>query len=255
MEYVVELKDISPNAFSYNAYWEQQEPVMRPHRQKARELFGVKVDGVPVSPCLTKYQDTLQRLSDMFDFQDIEDNGIDVAAMLSYMTEQEIIDELNEMGVEQEISDSEIESLIAEREWMPLLAIPFVRNQFSSLRQLEETPSGKHIDVSAFSTIDYLRGVAEFDKYRYFLDKTAERAKDLAILHSAVSSKESKEEIKRKFVALANSRFRNRALGMLAMYRSSRDGEKRQELHSKMEELNRQIRRLRAIWKNYAYWE
>lgn len=255
MEYVVELRDVNPNAFSYYAYWERQEPQMKAHKKRARELLGVKVDGVPVSPALTKLGETLQRLEEMFNFAEIEEQGIDVRAMLTYMTEQQAIDELNEMGVEQNISVGEVENLLLEQEWQPVLEIPFVRASFCNLRQIEELPSGKTVDVSAFSTMDYLRGVAEFDKYRYFLDKTAERAKDLAIMHSAVSSKEGKEDIKKRFVALANSRFRNRALRLLAMHRLSRDEEKRQELHSKIEQLNKQIRRLRAIWKKYAYWE
>ena len=256
MEYELEFRqEVNPNAFSYFAYWKQQEPVAMPHRQRARELLGVKVDGVPVSPALTKLGETLQRLKNMFNFAEIEEQGIDVRAMLTYMTEQQIIDELNEMGVEQNISVGEIENLLLEQDWQPVLEIPFVRASFCNLRQIEETPSGKLVDVSAFSSADYLRGVAEFDKYRYFLDKTAERAKDLAIMHSAVSSKEGKEEIKNRFVALANNRFRNRALRLLEMHRSSRDEAQRQELHSKIEEVNRQIRRLRAIWKKYAYWE
>lgn len=256
MEYeIVELKDISPNAFSYYAYWKQQEPVAKPHRQKASELLGIKVDGVPVSPALTKLADTLQRLEEMFDFSEIAEQGIDVNAMLSYMTEQQAIDELNEMGVEQNISVGEVENLLLEQDWQPVLEIPFVRASFCNLRQIEELPSGKLVDVSVFSTMDYLRGVAEFDKYQYFLDKTAERAKDLAIMHSAVSSKEGKEDIKKRFVTLANSKFRNRALRLLAMHKASRDEEKRQEMHSKIQELNKQIRRLRAIWKKYAYWE
>lgn len=255
MEYEVELKRISPNAFSYYAYWKQQEPVMKPHRQKASELLGIKVDGVPVSPALTKLADTLQRLEEMFDFSEIAEQGIDVNAMLSYMTEQQAIDELNEMGIEQNISVGEVENLLLEMDWQPVLEIPFVRASFSNLRQIEECPSGKMVDVSAFATVDYLRGVADFDVYKYFLDKTAERAKDLAIMHSAVTSKEGKEEIKMRFIALANNRFRNKALRLAAMHRACRDEEQRQTLFGKIQEVNRQIRRLRAIWKKYAYWE
>jgi len=255
MEYEVELKRTSPNAFSYQAYWKQQEPVARPHRQRASELLGIKVDGVPVSPALTRIEETMQRLYEMFDFVQIEEEGIDVNAMLSYMTEQQAIDELNEMGIEQNISVGEVENLLAEREWEPVMDIPFVRYQFCNLRQIEEMPSGKYVDVSVFATVDYLRGVADFDAYRYFLDKTAERAKDLAIMHSAVTSKEGKEEIKTRFIALANNRFRNRALRLAAMHSTCKDEEQRQTLFGKIQEINWQIRRLRAIWKKYAYWE
>ena len=256
MEYEIEMKEINPNMFSYQAYWKQQEPVAKPHRQRASELLGIKVDGVPVSPALTRFEETMQRLYEMFDFAQIEEEGIDVEAMLSYMTEQQVIDELNEMGIEQNISVGEVENLLLEMDWQPVLEIPFVRASFCNLRQIEETPSGKLVDVSAFTTQDYLRNHSiQFDKYKYFLDKTAERAKDLAIMHSAVSSKEGKEEIKNRFVALANNRFRNRALRLSAMHNAYRDEVQRQELHSKIEDINRQIRRLRAIWKKYAYWE
>jgi len=255
MESVVEFEELNPNMFSYQAYWGRQEPVVRPHRQKASELLGIKVYGVPVSPALTKLADTLQRLEEIFDFAQIEEEGIDINAMLSYMTEQQAIDELNELGIEQNISVGEIENLIAEREWEPVMDIPFVRYQFCNLRQIEEMPSGKYVDVSVFATVDYLRGVADFDAYRYFLDKTAERAKDLAIMHSAVTSKEGKEEIKTRFIALANNRFRNRALRLAAMHGACKDEEQRQTLFGKIQEINGQIRRLRAIWKKYAYWE
>ena len=254
MEYVVEIKSEQESGFSYERLWAKQEPQINPHKKRALEL-GVHIDDVPVSPALTRLADSVRRIETMFDAGDLADEHIDVRAMLSYMTEQQAIDAISETGVEPAITVAEIESLLYEQEYDALLSIPFVRHAFSSMRQMEETPSGKVVDVSAFSTIDYLRDMPEFDAYRYFLDKTAERAKDIAIMYSCLSTEEGKKAVLQRFVALVNSKFRNRGLALARICKESNDREEKIAILSKIDELNRNIRRMKSIWKKYSAWK
>lgn len=136
-----------------------------------------------------------------------------------------------------------------------MLQVPSVISDFFLLRQFEEGMNGKIVDTSAFNTMDFIKGFQgwEFDKYRYFTDKVAERAADLAIMHSCISSPEGREMVKAKFVALVNARFRNYALRLAAMANATQDKDRKAEIRQKIRERNRQIARLRAIWHSHAY--
>ena len=85
-------------------------------------------------------------------------------------------------------------------------------------------------------------------------DKVAEKVMDMAIMHSCISNTFDKEQIKQRFIAYVNQKYRNYALKLLAMIKNIDDEIKKVELMEKMQERNRQIRRLRSIWKKYAYW-
>ena len=50
-------------------------------------------------------------------------------------------------------------------------------------------------------------------------------------------------------------KYRNYALKLTAMLRNTDDKSKKAELIEKINERNRQIKRLRAIWNKYAYWK
>ena len=255
MEYVVELIGSKQETnFSYDELWAKQAPELRPHKRRALEL-GLHIDDVPVSPVLTRYSDSVRRIETMYDPQDLIDDGIDVRAMLTYMTEQQVIDAVNEAGVEPAIGVAEIEALLYEQDYMALLSILFVRAAFSGMRQMEETPSGKMVDASAFNTVDYLKDMPEFDAYRYFLDKTSERVQDLAILHSCLSTKEGKQAILNKYASLVNGKFRNRALALARICSQSNDDEERNSLRCKIEEHNKNIRRMKSIWRKYSDWK
>ncbi len=114
---------------------------------------------------------------------------------------------------------------------------------------------GHFVDVSAFNTVDYLRNTAKFhfDKYRYFTDKVAEKAKDLAILHSCISHESGRSEIKQRFISLGNNKYRDYALRLAEMIRATPDLDRKAKLLEKFEERKNQIRRLVAIWKKYAW--
>ena len=140
-------------------------------------------------------------------------------------------------------------------EWDSIMQIPRIMEDYFMLKQLEEGPSGKMVDTSVFNTVDFDRHFSfEFDKYKYFTDKVAEKAEDLAIMHSCISDDNSKQEIKQRFVSLVNLKYRDYALKLIAMLRNTDDNSKKAELMDKIQERNRQIRRLNSIWKKFAYW-
>ena len=148
----------------------------------------------------------------------------------------------------------EIEGLMFGSEWDSIMQIPRIMEDYFMLKQLEEGPSGKMVDTSVFNTVDFDRYFSfEFDKYKYFTDKVAEKAEDLAIMHSCLSTEEGRSMIKDRYIALVNGKFRNYAMRLTAMIKASQDKERRSELLDKLREQNRQIRRLRAIWHSLAY--
>lgn len=241
--------------FSYQEMWALEEPMQKPHKIKADEL-GVSVTDVPVSPALTRYSESLRRITELFSVFEIEEEGISVEELLNHYTEMQIIDFLEEKGFEHAITLGEIEGLLFGNEWERMLQIPSIKGDFFLLKQFEESSNGRLVDISAYSTMDFLRTIEhfEFDKYRYFTDKVAERVKDIAIMHSCVSDEKGKENLRSKFVSLVNLKYRDYALKLIAMLRNTDESSKKSELMEKIRERNRQIRRLNAIWQKYAYW-
>ena len=243
------------NEFSYQEFWALEEPMQRPHRLRADEL-GISVDDIPVSPVLTKFEDSLRRIEEMYNIAELEEEGVDVEALLNQFTEMQVTEYLENMEFEAAISFGEIESLLFCNDWSRIIQIPWVNVDFFLLRQFEESATGSFVDVSAFNTIDFLRTMEhfEFDKYRYFTDKVAEKVMDMAIMHSCISNTLDKEQIKQRFISYVNQKYRDYALKLLEIIKNIDDEIKKAELMEKMQERNRQIRRLRSIWKKYAYW-
>src|SRR3989344_4645964 len=195
---------------NYHELWELEQPTQRPHRQRAEEL-GIKMTDIPVSPVLTRLKESLRRIEELYNIGELQEEGIYVEELLDRYTEIQLISFLEENGFEHSISLAEIEVLISSQEWMELIDIPFIRGDFFLLRQFEESANGGLIDVSAFNTVDFIRGNEdwEFDKYQYFTDKVAERAKDLAVLHSCLTSPEERTIIRKRFDSLVNSKYGN----------------------------------------------
>ena len=240
---------------NYQELWELEQPARRPHKIRADEL-GIKVTDIPVSPALTRLKESLRRIEELYNVYELEEEGINVEELLNHYTECQLINFLEENGYEHSISLGEIEGLLFGIDWSNLIQIPSVKSDFCLLRQFEESLNGRLVDVSAYSTMDFLRTLEhfEFDKYKYFTDKVAERVKDLAIMHSCISDEKRKEQIKQRFISMVNIKYRDYALKLMAMIRNTGDESKKSELMEKMQERNRQIRRLRSIWKKYAYW-
>jgi len=239
--------------FNYQQMWELEQPAQRPHKKRADEL-GIKVTDIPVSPALTKLGNSIRRLNELYNAVELEEEGVYVEELLNHFTEAQALEFLEENGFEQSVSLGEIEGLMFGSEWDSIMQIPRIMEDYFMLKQLEEGPSGKMVDTSVFNTVDFDRHFSfEFDKYKYFTDKVAEKAEDLAIMHSCLSTEEGRSMIKDRYIALVNGKFRNYAMRLTAMIKASQDKERRSELLDKLREQNRQIRRLRAIWHSLAY--
>ena len=240
--------------FNYMKFWALEEPMQRPHVKRADEL-GISVDDIPVSPILTRFEDSLKRILEMYNAFELEEEGINVEELLDKYTELQVMEYLKEMGFENAVSMNEAENLQLCNEWLEIIQLPKTKSDFFLLKQFEETPNGKVIDVSAYNTWDFLRGQEdwEFDKYRYFTDKVAEKAEDLAIMHSCISDAEGRNSVRKRFESLVNSKFGNYAARLTSMIKESNNMDIMAELVEKLHKQNKQIRRLQAIWNKYAY--
>lgn len=240
--------------FNYYEYWALEEPEQKPHKKRADEL-GISIDDIPVSPILTRFGDSLKRILEMYNVFELEEEGINVEELLDKYTETQVIEYLQENGFENAVTLGEAESLLICNEWRELVELPRIKSDFFQLRQFEEMPNGKLVDVSVFNTADFWRMFEhyEFDKYKYFTDKVAERAEDLAIMHSCISDPEGRENVRKRFEALVNSKFGNSASWLITRIKDCNDLGEMAELVDKLHEKNRQIRRLQAVWNKYAY--
>lgn len=132
-----------------------------------------------------------------------------------------------------------------------LLYIPKPKNE-NDFWQLDLDEAGH--DVSAFNTVDFQRMYPNtFNKYAYKLKKIYEKIYDLALLHSCVSGEDQKRNIHRKFRALVQSEFRDNALMLLENFKKYPLLTKKEEIHKRIAELNRQIRRCNQIWQLHAW--
>jgi len=107
-------------------------------------------------------------------------------------------------------------------------------------------------EYSAFNTHDFQRTLRPFNKYGYAIKKLMERVKDLAILHSSISSPQGRLETYRRYEAFVNREFRNRLLSLTERYKRIEDDEKKAWLKRKIAELNRRILGCKRIWERYA---
>ena len=65
---------------------------------------------------------------------------------------------------------------------------------------------------SAFNTHDFQKGLPAFNKYGYAMKKIMERVKDLAIMHSSISSSEGRTATLHRYEALVDYEFRDQLL-------------------------------------------
>ena len=108
------------------------------------------------------------------------------------------------------------------------------------------------VDESAFNTIDFQRRLKPFNKYGYAIQKISERVKDLALLHSAISSPEGRQNTYHRYIAFINDKFRNQLINLVERYRNSESAEERHLLRQKIGQLNRRIIDCKKIWEQYA---
>ncbi len=196
---------------------------------------------------LTKMQDAVRRIDEKYNLNLLESEGINVHELLGRMTEDQLMEYLEQQGIEESISLDEIEHLAIQEEYSLLLDVPYVKKAFFSLKNVEED--------SPFNSVDYLRNneVDSYNPYKYFLDKAAQRAKELAIMHSCVSNPEDKDVVKQRYISFVTQAFKSYADWLRANIPLEPNQEKRSRMTKKLLELNSNIRRLRTIWHKHAY--
>ena len=88
---------------------------------------------------------------------------------------------------DEELADpAELERMVYEQEWGPVLALPVQGRQGWIQAAVDESGG---VDWGAFGTIDFDRTMPESDKARYKADKLREELKDLLIRVSIVSER------------------------------------------------------------------
>jgi hypothetical protein len=110
-------------------------------------------------------------------------------------------------------------------------------------------------EYSAFNTHDFQRQQRPFNKYAYAMKQIMERVKDLAIMHSCISSPEDRQDVYRRHEMLVDREFREQLISLTRQYRWWRDENNRQQLKQKIAKLNRRIIECRIIWERYAPFE
>ena len=152
------------------------------------------------------------------------------------------------------LSDDEIQERNEFISW-------YLQKDFAILRLL---PSPKENDFfiadfastddSAFNTHDFQNQLRPFNKYGYAMKKIMERVKDIAILHSVISSSEGRKETYQRYEWLVETEFRSRLVDLLIRFRCTTSIEQRSSLKQRMGEINRRIIECKKIWEQYAPW-
>jgi hypothetical protein len=236
-----------PQHFSYEDYWALEELSINPHQERAYEL-GVQLDGTPVNPTLTSYHTSLQRIETLYNRNELFSEGYDIEAMLMHKTEVEVLQDLEEAGMELTISLSEIERQLHIDEHKQLLCVP--KPKIQAAFQHPSSPD----DSNAFASIDFERqfGSWRYDNKRYAQDKTAERAEQLALLHSCITDEADKQTLKTQFTSLYHTHYKNWAERAAVLREQTQDERKRAVYQDQIRDCNRQIQRLLAVWQRTA---
>jgi len=108
---------------------------------------------------------------------------------------------------------------------------------------------------SAFNTHDFQDGLKPFNKYRYAMKKIMERIRDLAILHSCLSSSEGRLNTHRRYEAFLEAKFRSRLARVIERCQMTDDPDRKLELKQKIAEVTRRIMESKRIWERYAPWD
>ncbi len=287
-----EIKSMSRKNFSYEKMFDRidasNEYAVLPHIEKAKE-YGIDTDDIPVSSTLRRYNDSLEKIDTLYNIKELKDIGIDVADKLVHMSEQALLDEIEELEIEQTVSSMVAYRSMEEIKHISLNTIPKSVPKEIFYGQLEQTSDGRTIDISAFGSNDFLsKNENKVSKSKYAADKIAEKAKDIAIMHSSISTNSLKQDVKARFDTLVNSKYRNQmkeAINILNLIKNNtvtqlkrtyaylknftQDDSKcsvvgqaigaydKPKLQSKLRKgivkSNVEIVRLQAIWKNVAY--
>ena len=110
-------------------------------------------------------------------------------------------------------------------------------------------------EYSAFNTHDFQDSLKPFNKYGYAMRKIMERIKDLAILHSCISSEVGRANVYRKYEALLEAKFRSRLAQLIERCQRTEDPDRKLDLKLKIAELTRRILEAKKIWERFAPWD
>jgi len=138
------------------------------------------------------------------------------------------------------------------QDFAPLLSVP--RQSADASLFIPEVDVASP-DYSAFSTHDFLDALQPFNKYGYAMKKLMERIRDLAILHSSLSSAEGRRNTQRRYEAFLEAKFRSRLAHLIERCRLTNDPDRKLELKQKIAELSRRITEAKRIWERYAPWD
>lgn len=108
---------------------------------------------------------------------------------------------------------------------------------------------------NAFNTHDFQDELKPFNKYGYAMKKLMERVKDLAILHSCISSPEGRERTYKRYLSFVEHHFRERLMSYVEQYQHARTEERKLGLKQKIGEMNRRVIEAKMIWERYAPWD
>ncbi len=74
----------------------------------------IDIDGLPISPVLTKFHDSLRRIEELYNLSELSEEGVQVAQLLESKTEMQVLDFIEFRNCDMSIEMREIEHLILE---------------------------------------------------------------------------------------------------------------------------------------------
>jgi len=138
------------------------------------------------------------------------------------------------------------------QDYVPLLSVPKqAADAGFYIPQVDVTSA----EYSAFNTHDFQEGLKPFNNFGYAMKKIMERIRDLAILHSSLSSEEGRLNTQRRYEAFLEARFRSRLAQLIERCQMTADPDRKLELRQKIAELTRRIIEAKRIWERYAPWD
>jgi hypothetical protein len=103
--------------FSYYEYWASEEQEQIQNRRRIRDNRD-KIGDLPVSPALTRLEETIRRIEHLYNLAELDEEGVDVVRLLKKYTEIQLLDFLELNGCELSITMEEVENLLFDNNIM-----------------------------------------------------------------------------------------------------------------------------------------
>ena len=107
-------------------------------------------------------------------------------------------------------------------------------------------------EYSAFNTHDFQRFRCPVNGKAYAQKKLAQKVKDLAILHSCLSTAEGRVSTQARFKGLLEAEFQDRLENLAQKLHQARDGVDQAEVRLKIGRIQRQVWELSSTWAKHA---